>query len=236
LENGDDFGAAIDQVAEENGFTTGWWNDARRSGGVVAEFGEQIEELVVAAVDITDDIERAFVGFAIVPERLAFNGDLVGLFLGFEDVDMSEAFALQAAEAAAELDQLIADNVRTKGTVGAIFVAVVTSLFGEFEDDCDGQDIVLTGQSHERLTGLGLDIGGVDHSEKAAGKALGGDVVEHFESFHGGSLIVLVVADESTAEIGGKDFGWLEMRARESGLATATGADEDDKRKFGDGE
>src|SRR6185369_807165 len=69
----------------------------------------------------------------------------------------------------------------------------------------------------------------------ASGQALAKDEMQDLESFFGCRLIVLIVRDESTTEIGRKDFSRLEVLTREGGLPAAGRSDEQDQRELGEG-
>jgi hypothetical protein len=230
-----DFGAAVDEVADEDRFATGGRNDAF-AVGLVAEASEETEQLVVAAVDVADDIEGAVFVLAVVPEGLALDGSALDLFGRGEDMDVAEAFAFEAAQGAAELLDVLMDDVRAEGTVGAAVVALGAEAFGEIENDGDGEDMVGAGEGDERLACFGLDVGGVDDGEAAGAEAFGGDEVEDLEGVGGGGLVVLVVGDEAAAVVGGEDFGGKEVLFGKGRLAAAGGSDEEDEGEIGDGE
>jgi uncharacterized protein (DUF1499 family) len=77
--------------------------DAPVRGHLVTEPAEQLYELGVAAMDITDDVEWPVPGPHVVPERLALHCGTRDLGLARQHVDTVEALAPQAAQAAPEL-------------------------------------------------------------------------------------------------------------------------------------
>ena len=77
----------------------------------VAELREQRLQLVVAAVDVADDVERAHLLLAVGPQRRADDLDRV---VGRDDVREAEALLLQVAQRAAQVACLAADDVRAK--------------------------------------------------------------------------------------------------------------------------
>ena len=83
----------------------------------VPELLEQTFELVAAAVDVADDVERSAVLFPVVPEWLPLDDGGINLLLGLEDVYVSEAFTSKASQRAMQLALLIADDVRTEVAV-----------------------------------------------------------------------------------------------------------------------
>lgn len=185
-------------------------------------------------MDVADDVERT----GEVPEVVvaALDDDLrgVGLLLGAQDVHLAEAFALQSAQGAAQLAAVTLHDVAGHaGAVGAGGVARLADLFRQVEHDGDGQHVVLAGQLDELLAALGLHVGGVHDGEAAGREAFARDVVEHVEGVAAGALVVLVVGDETSAEVRRDDLGGLEVLAGEGGLARSAGADEDDEGQVG---
>jgi hypothetical protein len=85
-------GAAVDEVAEEQGPAT---VDVAGVGTVrvdpVAEPVEQLGQLVVAAVDVSDDVERAGVAPAVGPQRHTLDDRFVDLLDAVEDPAAVEA-------------------------------------------------------------------------------------------------------------------------------------------------
>ena len=85
----------------------------------VAELLEQRHQLVEAAVDVADDVERAVL-VACGRSRAAARSIVgrVDLLGRLQDEDVAEALALQAAQRAAQLLALVADDVRAEVAVG----------------------------------------------------------------------------------------------------------------------
>src|SRR5207249_2014882 len=73
--------------------------------------------------------------------------------------------------------------------------------------------MILAGQCDERLAGLRLDVGCVNHHQSSGGQALGSNKMQNLERIFGGGLVVLVVGNQRPAEVGGEDFRRLEMLA-----------------------
>ena len=194
-------GAAVDEVAEEDGFAGMGWGDGegigaarggagrttaaalpRGIGGAgdgVAELCEEFVEFVEAAVNVADDVEGAGVPFAVVPERLALDARLVRLLRGNSARERSENLRVRVRGAtggvAANAGRMTCEP---KLRSGRWRLRSWQSFSGQIQDDGDGQDIMLVRQSDERLARFGLNIGGVDDGEQAAGKPLGGDEFE----------------------------------------------------------
>jgi hypothetical protein len=62
----------------------------------------------------------------VVPKRLALNGDGFNLLRRRELVHITKAFALQPAQRTAQLLNLIAHDMRTKLTIRAQGIAILT--------------------------------------------------------------------------------------------------------------
>ena len=91
-------------------------------------------------------------------------------------------------------------------------------------------------QGYEWLARLGLHVGGVHDGQPPGSQPLGRDEVQHLKGVVGGGLIVLVVADQPAALVGGKRLGGQKMFACKRAFARAARADEHDECEFGNGE
>ena len=138
------------------------------------------------------------------------------------------------AERPPQLRRLIADDVRAKVAVGPQPVPLLANLLREVKHDRDGKAVILPGQFHQRLAGLGLDVGGVNDRQAAQGQPLASNKAKHIECIPGDGLIILVIAHHRPAGVGREDFRWQEMLARECAFARAAGADQDDEGEVGD--
>ena len=118
--------------------------------------------------------------------------------------------------------------------VGPAPVPLLADPLGQVEHDGHRQAVVLPGQLDQRLAGLGLDVGGVDHRQPPQGQPLAGDEVQHLEGILRDGLIVLVVADHPPAGVRREDLGRQEVLAGERALARPAGADQDDEGELGD--
>ena len=192
----------------------------------VAERGEQRLQLLVAAVDVADDVERA-----LSCSRLAHSGarTISTSSLGLDDVREAEALLLQVAQRAAQVPCLAADDVRAEGAVRTRGVARLAGRLGRVDDDRGREQVVLAGDPHERLAGLLLDVGGVDDRQPAAGEPPGRDLVQHRERVLGRVLVVGVVGHERAAEVGADGLRGQEVTGRERALAGAGGTDQHDE-------
>ena len=239
--DGGSVGAAVHEIAEEDGLSAG----GRKEGGGlrrgvwlerVSQLGEESDEFVVAAVNVANDIERTGVKFFVVVKRNALKGDGIGFFRGRKDEDMAKAFALEAAEATAKIGELAMRDVIGELAVGANAIAVVADAFGHVENDGDRKAVVLPGQFDEGLAVFGLDVGSVGDGEAPGSETLGGYEMEDFESGVGGGEVVFIVGDKSTAIVGRNDLGGKKVFARESAFAGAGSADKHDEGQIGKGE
>ena len=59
-----------------------------------------------------------------------------------------------------ELTSLIPDHVGPEITIRPQAVSFVTDAFGQIQDNCDGENMVLPRQRHERLARFGLKLSG----------------------------------------------------------------------------
>src|SRR5580765_3699663 len=80
----------------------------------IGQLLEQLYKLVIAAVNIADDVERPVLMFQVVPERLARDLNSVNFFRRGEVKHMAETFTLQAAKRATEILCLITNHMRAK--------------------------------------------------------------------------------------------------------------------------
>ena len=158
-------------------------------------------------------------------------GDLLGRT---QDVDRAEPLALEPGQAAAQLAALAAEHVRAEVPVRAAGVALRAELLRQVQDDRHRQHVVRAGQHDELAAGFGLHVGRVDDGEAAAGQPLARDVVQQLERGRRGGLVVLVVGDQTAAEVRGDHLGRLEVRAGERRLAGTGRAHQDDQAQLGD--
>jgi len=98
-------------------------------------------------------------------------------------------------------------------------VALGADFLREIEHDRPRQAIVVAGELYERLAGLRLDVGGVHDREPSRAEALASDVLEHPESRRGRRQVVLVVSNQTPAEVGRQHLGAPEVLRGKGGLA-----------------
>src|SRR5262249_61026326 len=92
------------------------------------------------------------------------------------------------------------------------------------------------GQFEQRPAGGGLEVGGADHGQPAAGQAAVGHQVQHLEGVGASRLIRFVVADQAAEVIGGEDFRRPKVPAGEGRFAGAGGADQQHQAQLRDGQ
>lgn len=207
------------------------------SGSEVADFVserlQQRDQLVVAAVDVADQIERSVLVLAIVVERLAHDLRRFDVLDRLQDIRVAEPFASEVAERAAQRRGPAAHDVRPELAIGTRRIALVADLLRHVEHDRDRQDVVRARDLEQLLAAALLDVRGVDDGEPALREPFARDVVQHVERFVRRGLVVFVVGHEPAAEVRRKHFRRLEVLARERRLPGAGGADQRDERKLG---
>ena len=158
---------------------------------------EQLLQLVAAAVDIADDVERAVLVPLVVPERHSLDDRRLDLLGRLQHEDVPEPLPLEPPSDRRSCDFWLRTTCGPKSRSARPAVALLTDPLGQVEHDRHRQAVVLPGQFHQRLAGLGLDVGGVNHREPPQGQPLPGDEPEHLEGVVRDRLVVLVVARPS---------------------------------------
>src|SRR6266699_1679237 len=102
---------------------------------LIAERPEERHELVEAAVNVADDVERPALLLAVTPERLALDGGRLDLLDGGKDVDGDEALPAQVAQRALEGLHVPTHDLRAKVAVRTEQVALDAHLFGHVQHD-----------------------------------------------------------------------------------------------------
>lgn len=200
---------------------------------LIAERLEQLDQLVVTPVDVTDDVERPTIECAVVPQRLADDRGRVDLLLRVQDEDLAEPLSLQIAQVPLQGNALAADDVRPELPGRATGVTVVTEPLGNIEHDRDGKDVLLPSELHEGPARLRIDVRRVHDRQAATSETFGGDLVKEVKGVARSVLAVLIIGDDAAAGVGGDNLRGLELPARKGGLAGAGGSDEGDETEFG---
>lgn len=224
--------APVDQVTDEHGLP------ALRVDAVhIAQLAQESLEFEGAAVDVADDVERAGEVGQVVVALLGDDRGVLDVLDAPQDVHLAEALALQVAQRAAEFAGVALDDAAGHvGAVGAGRVAFGTHLLRHVQHDGDGQHVVLLRQLDQLTAGVLLHAGGVDHRATAGREPLARDVVQDVEGVPCRALVVLVVGDQTSAEVGGDDLGGLEVAVGERGLAGPGRTDQNDEGEVGDGQ
>lgn len=145
---------------------------------------------------------------------------------------MAKSFTAKAAKGTMELTPLIPYNVRPEVTIQPRAVPFVTDAFGQVQDNCDREDVVLARQCHEGFARFGLDVRGIDHGQLPAGEPPGSDEVQRRERVVRCRLLVLIVRHEGSEAVRRQYFSRLELTASKRRLATAGGPDQDYQRQL----
>ena len=225
---------SIHQVAQEHRRATlGMGEHARRRIGAIPEQAEQFDQLVVASVDIADQIEGAMFVGAIGPCRLSRDVGGVDRLDTLQDEDPTEPLPLEPVDRLAELRALPADHVRPEGPIGTAGVALLAEPLGDVQHDRDRQHVMASRQFHQGLASMSLDVRGIDHGDPAEAEANPGDVMQHVERLRRHRLVVVVVRHQGPTEVGAEDLGGREMPGGERRLARAAEAYEHDQGERG---
>src|SRR5262245_13652769 len=202
----------------------------------VSELLQQRFELIAAAVDIADDVERTVLGLAVVPEWLTREDGGVDFFLRLQHVNVTEAFAAETAQRTVELALLVANNVRPKIAVWPRAIPVVADSLGKIQNNGDGQHVVFARQRDQRLPRLGLNVGRVDDRQASTNEPARSNKVQCGEGIIRRGLVVLVVRHECPESVRRQHLCWLEVLSRERRLAAARRSNQDDQRELGNRE
>src|SRR5262245_26844825 len=149
---------------------------------------------------------------------------------------MAKPFTLEMAQRAPQLLALVADDVRPKGALRTLAVALLTELLGQVEHDGYWQTVILTRQRYERLARLRLDIRGIHDREAPSRQALGSDEAQDFKGVPGSCLVVFIIRDQAAADIRREDFGRPKMPPSKGGFPGAGGTDKNNESQLGNGE
>src|SRR4051794_16895268 len=101
--------------------------------------------------------------------------------------------------------------MRTKLTIWPGYVAVLAKPLRQIKDNGDSEDVVFASQLDERFARFGLHIGSVDHGQLAACQPLADDRAEQVECISRCRLVIFLVGDQTSAEVGGYHLRREEM-------------------------
>ena len=128
----------------------------------------------------------------------------------------------EAAQRAAQLAALVADDVRAEVAVRPRAVALLADALGQVEHDRDRQHVVLARQRDERLARLGLHVRRVDDGQQS--RARGACAAMKCSTSKASSVADWSFSSSETSprqKSDESDLGRLEVRARERRLAAA---------------
>ena len=80
----------------------------------IPKLRQQIDELIKAAMDIADDVERAVFVLQVVPQRLTLDFCRVNLFGRMQHMDSAKTFTFKVPQGPAQLLRLLAYDVWTE--------------------------------------------------------------------------------------------------------------------------
>ena len=144
----------------------------------VAELRHELDKLIEAAMNVSDDVEWAVLGLLVIPKRVTFDGYGIHFLRAGELEDVADAFALQSTQGTAELLRLVANDVRAELPVRTKRVAVLADALREIEDNGLCEEMKLLRQRDQRLSCLWLHIGRIDYGQAAASEPLANDLMQ----------------------------------------------------------
>jgi hypothetical protein len=201
---------------------------------LVPQLAQEQHELVVAAMNVADDVERSVIITPIGPRPLSLDLDGLDLFRCPEDEHTPKALAAEPLQGALELGTLSSHDVRPEVPIGPRGVAIQAEPLRHVEDDGDREHVVGASEPDERSTSLALYVRSVDDREPAGGEPLARDEVQGIEGVLRRRLVVLVVGNETPERVRGEHLGREEMPGGERGLSGARRTDEHHQREHGD--
>jgi hypothetical protein len=80
-------------------------------------------------VNVADDVKRAAVAFAIVPQRLSLDFHRVDFLWGTEDVNVAKSFAIEISERFPQTLDVPPNYVISKVAVWTLLIAIGTQFF-----------------------------------------------------------------------------------------------------------
>ena len=167
---------------------------------------KQIGEFVVAAMDISNDVEGAVLVLQVIPQRLPHNFRGIHFFGRLQDVDSPKAFTFELSKRIPQLPALLAHNMRTEIPFRAVSISLLAQFFREVKNDGDRNTVILARKRDDRLAGLRLHVRRINHHQPARRQPLGRDEMEHFKRVFCRRLAIFVIRHKAAAEVRGKNF------------------------------
>jgi hypothetical protein len=194
----------------------------------VSEIAQQLFEFVATTVNVADQVEWASLVPPVGPKTLAHDGCAFDFIRTMQREDVSETLALQTRQRSAKLLDLLPYDVWSELPIRPRLISLMAKLRRRLENNRDGEVVIPLGERRQRASCFGLYVGSIDDRKKAGGQSFRRHRVQDFECIVGGSLVVLVVANQTAKEIRRQNLCRTKMPARKSGLASAGRADEYD--------
>src|SRR5690606_20117085 len=145
---------------------------------LIAQLAEQRLQLVAAAMDVTDDVEWPRLVAAVGPQTRADDLRTLDLLDRLEPMGLPESFPLQAAEAAVERSDVVANHMRSDLPIGALAVAVLAHALAGIQHDGNRQRVIRSRNPNVLPPILRPQVGGVHHREPSILQTLLHDELE----------------------------------------------------------
>jgi hypothetical protein len=140
-----------------------------------------LDKLGMAAMDVSNDVERAtFVTF-VVPSLRPDDLDALNLLEAFQMEDVSCPFLSERSDGSPHERPLPANDVRAELSVRPGRVPLVAKGLWDVENDGVGECVVLARDSKQLLAAVRVDIGRIDDRESHILQALFYDEVHELE-------------------------------------------------------
>jgi hypothetical protein len=118
-----------------------------------------------------------------------------------------KTFPLQRSKRTPQVVRLLPNDVRPEIPIDSRTIALLAETCRKIEYDRNTEHVRFASKLDKALSVFSLDIRCVDNAQSACSQAFPRYVVEKVESIRRCSLVILIVGNQSAAEIGGKDFG-----------------------------
>ncbi len=144
-----------------------------------------------------------------------------------------KALSLQRSQRTPQILGLLPNYMGTKRSVRPRTVSLLANSCGKVKHDRGGQHMTFAGKFDEGLTIFGLGVCRIDNGQTSGRETLSGDVIKNVESRGRCGLVVFIISNQCSAEVGRKYLRRLKMPASECRLATPGGTDQKHERQFG---
>ena len=113
----------------------------------IAKFGQQLFQFIAAAVHVADEVERAMLVPAVVPQWRPFDGNGLDFLGRLEHEDVPKALSLESLERTSQLRSLLTDDMSTEIAIRTLAISLLTHVLWQVEDDGNRQGVVLAGEA-----------------------------------------------------------------------------------------